>query len=97
MLSVLRAELGSLNRVRRVVKVLGFVNCVDDFGEQPFVINGTSELLKAVFGDKLGMFFVLWCLLRFLSLSLSFHVLFFDLRKVLVQEPQLVQIPFPNL
>jgi len=46
----LKSHLGSLDRVRRIVKVLGFVACTDDFDQQPFVINGGSELLEQVFG-----------------------------------------------
>lgn len=43
---------GDLDRVRQVVKLGGFVNCVDDFTEQPEVINGASDLMVEVFGDK---------------------------------------------
>jgi enamine deaminase RidA (YjgF/YER057c/UK114 family) len=50
-LAVLRSELGSLDRVRRVVKVLGFVNCAAGFNETPAVIDGCSDLLRDVFGD----------------------------------------------
>jgi enamine deaminase RidA (YjgF/YER057c/UK114 family) len=51
LLAVLRAELGSLNRVVRVVKLLGMVNCAPGFNRTPEVINGCSELLIEVFGD----------------------------------------------
>ena len=51
-LSVLKAELGSLNKVKRIVKVLGMVNCTDDFKDQPKVINGYSDLMVEIFGDK---------------------------------------------
>lgn len=51
-LSVLKAELGNLNRVKRIVKVLGMVNAAPDFGDQPEVINGFSDLMVAVFGDR---------------------------------------------
>lgn len=51
-LAVIRAELGSLDRVKRVVKVLGMVNSAPDFGKQPAVINGFSDLLIEVFGDN---------------------------------------------
>jgi enamine deaminase RidA (YjgF/YER057c/UK114 family) len=44
--------LGNLNRVKRVVKVLGMVNCTPDFKEQPEVINGFSDLMVEVFGEK---------------------------------------------
>jgi enamine deaminase RidA (YjgF/YER057c/UK114 family) len=52
LLSTLKTELGDLNKVKRVVKVLGMVNCPPDFTDQPKVINGCSDLLVAVFGDK---------------------------------------------
>jgi enamine deaminase RidA (YjgF/YER057c/UK114 family) len=50
-LSVLRAELGSLDRVTRIVKVGVFVACTEDFTEQPKVANGASDLLGEVFGE----------------------------------------------
>jgi enamine deaminase RidA (YjgF/YER057c/UK114 family) len=54
-LATLRAELGTLNRVRRVIKVLGMVNCVEHFKEHPAVINGCSELFADVFGPDAGV------------------------------------------
>jgi enamine deaminase RidA (YjgF/YER057c/UK114 family) len=51
-LAVIKAELGDLNKVKRVVKVLGMVNCGPDFTQQPQVINGFSDLMVAVFGEK---------------------------------------------
>lgn len=51
-LSTLKAELGDLNRVKRVVKVLGMVNCTENFTDQPKVMNGFSDLMVAVFGEK---------------------------------------------
>ncbi len=51
LLATARAELGSLDRVRRVVKLLGMVNAAPDFGGHPAVINGCSDLLVEVFGD----------------------------------------------
>jgi len=51
-LSTLKGELGDLNKVKRIVKVLGMVNCTEDFGDQPKVMNGFSDLMVAVFGDK---------------------------------------------
>jgi len=51
-LAVLKAMLGDLNRVKRVVKVLGMVNASPDFTAHPKVINGYSDLMVAVFGDK---------------------------------------------
>jgi enamine deaminase RidA (YjgF/YER057c/UK114 family) len=50
-LSVLKAELGNLNKVKRVVKVNGMVNAVPEFTQQSKVINGYSDLMVAVFGD----------------------------------------------
>ena len=52
LLAVMRSELGSLDRVKRVVKVLGMVNCTPSFTDQPKVINGCSDLMVAVFGEK---------------------------------------------
>jgi enamine deaminase RidA (YjgF/YER057c/UK114 family) len=51
-LSTLQAELGDLNRVKRIVKVLGMVNCTENFTDQPKVMNGFSDLMVAVFGEK---------------------------------------------
>jgi enamine deaminase RidA (YjgF/YER057c/UK114 family) len=50
-LAQLKAALGSFDRVERVVKLGGFVNCTGDFTDQPKVVNGASELMVAVFGD----------------------------------------------
>ncbi len=55
MLATLQAELGSLNRVKRLVKLLGLVRSTDSFGEQPAVINGCSELFREVFGEDNGV------------------------------------------
>ena len=52
MLASLKAEIGDLNRVKRIVKLLGMVNCPPDFGQHPEVINGASDLLVHVFGDR---------------------------------------------
>jgi enamine deaminase RidA (YjgF/YER057c/UK114 family) len=52
LLSTIKAEIGDLNKVKRIVKVNGWVNCHADFTDQPKVINGCSDLLVAVFGDK---------------------------------------------
>jgi enamine deaminase RidA (YjgF/YER057c/UK114 family) len=54
-LATLVASLGSLDRVRRVVKLLGLVNCTPEFTSQPLVINGCSELFAAVWGPDLGV------------------------------------------
>jgi enamine deaminase RidA (YjgF/YER057c/UK114 family) len=51
LLASVRDALGSLDRVRQVVKVLGMVQCADDFTEHPKVINGFSDLMVEVFGD----------------------------------------------
>ena len=51
-LAVLKNELGSLNRVKQIVKVLGMVNCTEDFKDQPKVINGYSDLMVEIFGNK---------------------------------------------
>ncbi len=52
LLASLRAEIGDLNRVERIVKAVGMVNATDDFTEQPNVINGFSDLMVEVFGDR---------------------------------------------
>jgi enamine deaminase RidA (YjgF/YER057c/UK114 family) len=54
-LASLRKEFGSLDRVRRVVKVLGAVNCTAEFTQQPAVINGCSELFAEIFGPECGI------------------------------------------
>ena len=54
-LATLRSELGSLNRVKRVIKVLGMVNATPDFQDHPKVINGCSELFAEVFGADCGV------------------------------------------
>ncbi len=55
MLSTIKANLGSLNRVKRVIKVLGMVNCTPEFERHPYVINGCSELFAAVWGTENGI------------------------------------------
>jgi len=52
LLAVMKSELGSLDRVKRVVKVLGMVNAEPEFGDQPKVINGCSDLFVEVFGER---------------------------------------------
>ncbi len=52
LLSLLRDAAGGLDRVQRVVKVLGFVASAPGFGDQPLVMNGASELLLEVFGER---------------------------------------------
>ena len=51
----LRKQLGSLDRVSRVVKIFGVIQCTPEFTQQPAVINGCSELLAEVFGPKAGV------------------------------------------
>jgi enamine deaminase RidA (YjgF/YER057c/UK114 family) len=51
-LAVIKNEIGSLNKVKRIVKVLGMVNCTEDFKDQPKVINGYSDLMVEIFGEK---------------------------------------------
>lgn len=51
-IAVLKEELGDLSKVKRIVKVLGMVNCESDFKDHPKVINGFSDMMVAVFGEK---------------------------------------------
>lgn len=51
-LQSMKQELGDLDKVQRVVKLLGFVNCTPDFPDQPKVINGASDLLVELFGER---------------------------------------------
>ena len=55
LLATLRAHFGSLDRISRLVKVLGMVNCTADFKQHPAVINGCSELFRDVFGEDNGV------------------------------------------
>ena len=54
-LSTVQNTLGSLNKVKRLVKTLGMVNCTADFKDQPQVINGFSELMAEIFGEDAGV------------------------------------------
>jgi enamine deaminase RidA (YjgF/YER057c/UK114 family) len=54
-LSTLKHNLGTLNRIKRVIKVLGMVNAAGDFEKHPYVINGCSELFVEVFGEENGI------------------------------------------
>ncbi|MCE4217068.1 RidA family protein [Pseudarcicella sp. GAP-15] len=54
-LATLKAQLGSLNRIKRVIKVLGMVNATDDFLRHPYIINGCSELFAQVWGEENGI------------------------------------------
>jgi enamine deaminase RidA (YjgF/YER057c/UK114 family) len=55
MLATIKKNLGSLNKIKRVIKVLGMVNCITDFDKQTLVINGCSELFAAVWGSDDGV------------------------------------------
>lgn len=54
-LSTIKANLGSLNKVKRVIKVLGMVNCTADFEKHPYIINGCSELFRKIWGEENGV------------------------------------------
>ncbi len=54
-LATLKAQLGSLDHIGRVVKVLGMVNSTPDFGQHPYVINGCSELFARIWGEDNGV------------------------------------------
>merc|ERR1711908_235292 len=54
LVSTLKAGVGDLDKVKRIVKLVGFVNCTDDYKEQPEVINGCSNMLGKVFGTERG-------------------------------------------
>lgn len=54
-LSTLKENLGSLSRIRRVIKVFGMVNCTPDFERHPYIINGCSELFAHVWGEENGI------------------------------------------
>jgi len=52
LISTLKDALGDLDKIKRIVKLVGFVNCAEDFKDQPKVVNGASDLFVEVFGDK---------------------------------------------
>ncbi len=52
LLSTIKSEIGDLNKVKRIVKVLGMVNAIPTFGQQPQVMNGFSDLMVQVFGEN---------------------------------------------
>jgi enamine deaminase RidA (YjgF/YER057c/UK114 family) len=54
-LATLKQNLGTLNKISRVVKVLGMVNCVPEFERHPYIINGCSELFAKVWGEEKGV------------------------------------------
>jgi len=55
MLSTIKTHFGELNKIKRIIKVLGMVNCTPNFEQQPAVINGFSELMADVFGEENGI------------------------------------------
>lgn len=54
-LSTLKTKLGSLDRIKRVIKILGMVNCTPDFERHPYVMNGCSELFAEIWGTENGI------------------------------------------
>jgi enamine deaminase RidA (YjgF/YER057c/UK114 family) len=54
-LATLKKNLGSFDKIKRVIKVLGMVNCTQDFERHPYIINGCSELFAAVWGEENGI------------------------------------------
>ena len=54
-LSTIKTHIGSLDKIKRVIKVLGMVNCVPEFEKHPFIINGCSELFAKVWGEENGI------------------------------------------
>ncbi len=55
MLATIQTNIGSFNRIKRVIKVLGMVNCTPDFLKHPYIINGCSELFAAIWGEENGI------------------------------------------
>jgi hypothetical protein len=55
MLSTICTHVGSLDKIKRVIKVLGMVNCTPDFERHPYIINGCSELFAAIWGEENGI------------------------------------------
>ncbi len=54
-LSTIVNNIGSLNKIKRVIKVLGMVNCTQDFEKHPYIINGCSELFRTIWGEDNGV------------------------------------------
>ena len=54
-LATLKHHLGSIDKIKRVVKVLGMVNCTADFVKHPAIVNGCSELFRSVWGEDMGV------------------------------------------
>ncbi len=55
MLSTIKANIGSLDKIKKVIKVLGMVNCTEDFKKHPYIINGCSELFARIWGQENGI------------------------------------------
>jgi enamine deaminase RidA (YjgF/YER057c/UK114 family) len=55
MLATIRSHIGSLNSIKRVIKVFGMVNCTPEFEKHPYVINGCSELFRDIWGESNGV------------------------------------------
>ena len=55
MIATIKSHFGELNKIKRLVKVLGMVNCIPGFDKQPAVINGFSELMAELFGEEYGI------------------------------------------
>jgi len=55
MLATLKKELGDLDKIKRLIKTLGMVNCLPEFEQQPQVINGYCQLMVDIFGDENGL------------------------------------------
>lgn len=55
MLSTIRTHIGPLDKIKRVIKILGMVNCIPEFERHPYVINGCSELFAAIWGEENGI------------------------------------------
>lgn len=55
MIATILANIGSLNKIKRVIKVLGMVNCVSTFEKHPYIINGCSELFASIWGNDNGV------------------------------------------
>ena len=54
-LATIKTHVGSLNKIKRVIKVLGMINCNADFGRHPYVINGCSQLFADIWGEENGI------------------------------------------
>jgi len=54
MLSTIKAQIGDLGKIKRIIKTLGMVNCYPEFGQHPQTINGFSQLMVDVFGEEFG-------------------------------------------